>query len=209
MPKDTFYFTHDFNTRSDEKIKLLLRKHNMLGYGVFWAIIEDLYNNANALRLDYEGIAFDLRVDCDLIKSVINDFGLFVIEGENFGSCSVERRLIERKEKSETASLSANTRWKKYRNSQKDADALQTDSEGNARKERKGKERKEIKEIKEIKETKKIKEIKKPKFCVSFSEDFKFGIFDNGQKQELGSEQFILASEGFIKPSTIIWGSKY
>ena len=43
--KDTFYFPHDYNSRTDEKIKLLIRKHGIEGYGIFWAIVEDLYNN--------------------------------------------------------------------------------------------------------------------------------------------------------------------
>ena len=47
MPKDTFYFSHDYNARNDEKIKMLIRKHGMIGYGVFWAIVEDLYNIKN------------------------------------------------------------------------------------------------------------------------------------------------------------------
>jgi len=45
MPKDTYYFSHDYNCRNDEKIKRLLRKHGMCGYGIFWSIVEDLYNN--------------------------------------------------------------------------------------------------------------------------------------------------------------------
>ena len=78
MSKDTFYFSHDYNARSDDKIKNLIRKHGVAGYGIFWCIIEDLYNNANALRLDYEGIAYDLRADCETIKSIINNFDLFL-----------------------------------------------------------------------------------------------------------------------------------
>ena len=77
MAKDTFYFSHDYNSRSDEKIKLLIRKHGIEGYGIFWAIVEDLYNNANALRLDSDGISFDLRVDKNVIDSILNDFDLF------------------------------------------------------------------------------------------------------------------------------------
>ena len=133
MPKDTFYFSHDYNVRNDEKIKRLIRKHGMQGYGVFWAIIEDLYNNANALRTDYDGIAYDLRSDSDIVKSVINDFDLFVFDGEFFGSKSVQERLEQRNSKSESARKSASYRWK-------NANALQTQSEGNAKKERKGKE---------------------------------------------------------------------
>ena len=140
MGKDTFYFSHDYNSRSDEKIKLLIRKHGILGYGVFWAIIEDLYNNANALRLDYEGIAYDLRIDVKIIESIINDFDLFVIKEGIFGSLSVERRLNQRNEKSTKARDSAKYRWDKFKN---DANALQSQSEGNAIKERKVKKRKE------------------------------------------------------------------
>lgn len=111
----------------------------MNGYGVFWSIIEDLYNNANALQTDYEGIAYDLRMDEDVIKSIINDFDLFVIDGAEFGSMSVQRRLDERAEKSARARDSANKRWGN------DANAMRPQSEGNAIKERK------VKEIKESK----------------------------------------------------------
>ena len=137
MPKDTFYFSHDYNARNDEKIKMLIRKHGMIGYGVFWAIVEDLYNNANALRTDYDGIAYDLRLHSDIVKSVVNDFDLFEINGDYFGSSSVQARLDQRNEKSLSARKSASYRWNKK---EEDANALQTLSEGNAKKERKGKE---------------------------------------------------------------------
>lgn len=140
--KDTYYFSHDYNARSDIKIKALIRKHGITGYGIYWCIVEDLYNNANALRLDYESIAYELRVDEDIIKSIINDFELFEIEDEYFMSLSVERRLLERENKSNKARKSANDRWEKHR---KNANAMQTHSEGNAIKERKEKEIKENK----------------------------------------------------------------
>lgn len=141
MAKDTYYFTHDYNTRSDNKVKRLILKHGMAGYGVFWSIVEDLYNNANALPTDYELIAFDLRVNEDLVKSVINDFELFVIDGSTFGSTSVERRLNERNEKSLKAKRSAELRWKNKKET--DANALQPQTDGNAIKEKKGNEIKE------------------------------------------------------------------
>ena len=144
MAKDSsFYFSHDYNARNDGKIKKLLRTHGMLGYGIFWAIVEDLYNNANALHLDYESIAFDLRADSEVVKSVIFDFDLFEIRDVIFASTSVQRRLDQRNNKSIKARASANSRWEKERF---DADALHSDSEGNAIKERKGKEIKERKE---------------------------------------------------------------
>ena len=132
--KDTYYFSHDYNSRQDEKIKRLIMKHGLLGYGIFWAIVEDLYNNANALPLDFESIAFDLRTqDTGIIESIINDYDLFKNDGQFFWSESVQRRLDEREERSVKARQSANKRWN-------NANAMQSHSEGNAIKERKGKE---------------------------------------------------------------------
>jgi hypothetical protein len=150
--KETYYFTHDYNTRSDIKIKKLLSKHGYLGYGIYWAIIEDLYQNANALRLDYECIAYDLRTDNELVKSVLHDFDLFVISNDIVSSLSIERRLGERTIKSEKARESALARWNK---GETDANALRTHCEPNAIKERKGKEikGKEIKENNRLRAT--------------------------------------------------------
>lgn len=134
MAKDTFYFTHDYNSRNDPKIKKLISKHKFLGYGIFWAIIEDLYQNANALPTDYESIAFDLRTDPELVKSIICDFDLFQFDGEEFGSKSVETRLNARNAKSLKARESALNRWNK---SERNANALPTQSDCNAIKESK------------------------------------------------------------------------
>jgi hypothetical protein len=132
------WFSHDYNTRVDYKIKKLIIKHNYQGYGLFWAIVEELYKNANALPLDYECIAIDLRADCELVTSVINDFGLFKIEDGIISSESAQRRLDERNSKSIKARESANLRWG-------NANALPKQSKGNAikGKEIKGKEKKE------------------------------------------------------------------
>ena len=147
MSKDTFYFSHDYNARNDPKIKALIRKHGLCGYGLFWAVVEDLYNNANALPTDYESIAFDLRTNPDVIESLINDFELFVIEGDIFGSLSIQKRIDERNAKSTKARDNANKRWNK------DANAMPPHSKRNAIKESKVKENKESK-VKEIKEKK-------------------------------------------------------
>ena len=136
----TFYFSHDYNCRTDEKIKNLLMRHGMTGYGIYWAIIEDLYNNANALQVHYERIAYELRTDESLVKSIINDFNLFVIEGEFFKSLSVEKRIEKRLGISASASKAAKTRWDKHKT---DANAMRPHSESNAdAMQRKGKESK-------------------------------------------------------------------
>ena len=69
MPKDTYYFSHDYNCRNDEKIKRLLRKHGMSGYGIFWSIVEDLYNNSlnwhNNIQVEYLKTRKDETKDTD------------------------------------------------------------------------------------------------------------------------------------------------
>jgi CRISPR/Cas system-associated protein endoribonuclease Cas2 len=128
MNKETFYFSHDYNARSDSKIKKLIVKHGFAGYGLYWSIVEDLYQNANALQTDYDCIAFDLHTDSKVIKSIVEDFGLFEIKDGYFGSLSIQRRLDERDKKSQTARDTAFKRWNKEGN----AKAMQTHSEGNA-----------------------------------------------------------------------------
>jgi hypothetical protein len=139
--KDTFYFSHDYNARNDEKIIDLIMVHGMQGYGIYWSIVENLYNNANALQTHYKRIAFELRVDEDIVKSVINDFNLFIIEGDFFYSSSVAERLEKRVEISENARNAANKRWAKNA----DAMPMQCDSNADVM-QRKGKEIKEKKE---------------------------------------------------------------
>ena len=172
MSKDTFYFPHDYNARSDPKIKKLIRKHGFVGYGIYWAIVEDLYDNANALPTDYETIAYDFRTDVIIITSIINDFELFIVNGESFGSLSIQKRLEARDKKSSKARESARLRWDKVK---EDANALPPQSDPNAIKERKEKEKKE----KERKLKEKEEGDKPPVFM------FKKSLLDYGFEKQL------------------------
>ena len=136
MSKETFYFSHDYNARYDIKIKRLIVKHSFEGYGLYWALIEDLYQNANALPLDYDCIAYAFRTNSDLIRSIVNDFNLFEVDDDTFGSLSVQRRLDKRNEKSRKARQSAMKRWGD------DANALRKKCDSNAIKESKVKDNK-------------------------------------------------------------------
>jgi hypothetical protein len=108
---DTFYFSHDYTSRSDDKIKRLLRKHGMQGYGIFWAIVEDLYINENKIAEDYEGIAYDLRIDAETAKSIIQDFELFQVENGFIRSNAINVRIEKRNIASKKGRESADKRW--------------------------------------------------------------------------------------------------
>lgn len=144
--KKSYYFSHDYNARNDEKLQRLMQKHWMSWVGIFWCIVEMLYEQDWYIQEDYDCIAFVLHEECERIKSVIQDFWLFIINDWKITSKTVSDRIWYMKQKSQKAKESAEEGRKK-----RNAFALQTHSKGNANKvkENKVKESKE-KYIKEI-----------------------------------------------------------
>jgi hypothetical protein len=114
MSKDNFYFSHDYYARTDTKMRNLTMKHGMAGIGTFWCIVEMLYEEGGYLPLEYERIAFELRIDTNVVRSVIEDFNLFKFDEEAFWSESALERLRLRMEKSAKAKKSVEKRWEKY-----------------------------------------------------------------------------------------------
>ena len=144
MSKDAYYFSHDANAHTDEKIIDLRMNHGWEGYGIYWAIIEML-RSASEYRLntEYNRIAFALNTNSNTIKSIIEDHNLFVIEDESFYSESLMRRMKAKDAKSNKARENALKRWGK--SSESNANASDSHSDGNANK-RKGNEKKENKD---------------------------------------------------------------
>ena len=90
------------------------------------------------MRTHYKRIAYALNANEAILQKIIEGYGLFDIDGNDFWSDAVIERLNQRNDKSAKARQSANKRWR-------DANAMRTQCDGNARKEKKGKKRKEIK----------------------------------------------------------------
>ena len=116
--KTTNYFSHDSNARNDEKLVGLRMKHGAAGYGVYFMLLERLREESSYTSVkDYNMLAFDLRVDASLIKSVIEDFGLFAFtdDGKCFYSESFSRRMGVKDEisikRSEAGKRGNNKRW--------------------------------------------------------------------------------------------------
>jgi hypothetical protein len=96
------YFPHDSNARGDEKLIALRIKHDWAGYGIYWALIEKLRDASGyKLAANYDVIAYDLRADQELIRSIICDFGLFCFTDDKkfFFSESLLHRMSKRDEK--------------------------------------------------------------------------------------------------------------
>ena len=161
--KETFYFAHDYNARNDPKLQNVLFDLGVEGIGVFWCIIEQLYEQGGKLPLHYcKSIAFALHVDFKCVERLVNDYGLFKNDGQNMWSESVLNRLNRRSEVSEKRKLAALARWRQSIENQSQTQApascrqvisnaseMQMQSNSNANAEHKGKEIKEKEIIKE------------------------------------------------------------
>ena len=116
MTKQKFekqFFPHDFNARGDQNIVALICEHGIAGYGLFWVIVEKLYEADGYLNADYKLLSYDLRVDEAMIKNIIEGSKLFKTKDGKFYSESVLRRLDIRRAKSLKASISAHAKWDK------------------------------------------------------------------------------------------------
>ena len=114
--KQTNYFPHDAGARNDEKLIRLRMRHGAAGYGVYFMVLERLREETDFVSVkDYNMIAFDLRVDAALIKSVVEDFGLFAFtdDGKCFYSVSFSQRMTMSHNLSTNRRKAALKRWGK------------------------------------------------------------------------------------------------
>lgn len=153
--KEAYYFSHDSNARNDEKILMLRAEHGWEGYGIYWMLIEMMFESSETYlyHSKTKGIAVAYNIDITVLKGVITtcvNEELFCTDNTTFWSESLRRRkdkYIEMKEKrSEAGKIGMSKRWGKITDNKKtnvDNGVISKDNKG---KEMKGKERKENEE---------------------------------------------------------------
>lgn len=108
------YFSHDSNARNSKKLLRLRQAHGAAGYGVYFMLLERLREEGGYTSdRDYDMIAYDLREDKELIRSVVEDFGLFEIsrDGSQFSSKGFIERMELREIRSQAGRKGASGRW--------------------------------------------------------------------------------------------------
>ena len=117
--KDSRYFKHDANARNDPKIKALIKKHGIEGYGRYWVIIE-IMRESSHYRLEeeayiWDSIAEELKISSqeakEFVGDCVNSFKLFVQDDGHFYAPSLLARMIQLQEVREKRSLAAKSRW--------------------------------------------------------------------------------------------------
>lgn len=162
MAKDTFYFPHDYNSRNDENIQLLMMDCGASGYGIFWAISEILHEEEDhRIELSdrfYKFLSKQMSTPVEQVMNIIDTcvvYDLFIKKENTIYSLRVEKNIGLRKEISENRSRAGKISAEKRALIKQNSTIVQqvlTGVQQNPTKERKGKERKERKEIKEKKE---------------------------------------------------------
>ena len=105
--KDAYYFSHDANARRDLRINELIIIYGYEGYGWYWALVEMMREQAD-YKLKING-KYSIQIYADELKTTsekasefiqdcINEFKLFVSDGEQFWSESLLRRMAIKEE---------------------------------------------------------------------------------------------------------------
>ena len=112
MKKDTYYFSHDYNSSNDVKVLFLRQQLGMEGYGIFWYLVEQLAQSGGTLPLRISPVlAMQMQVPEIKVRAVIEQFDLFVIKNDAFESERLNEHLQIRKNLSKSAIEGNKKRW--------------------------------------------------------------------------------------------------
>ena len=116
MKRKVHYFKHESNARNDEKLLAVRRDYGMEGYGVYWSIVEMLREaDEYSLPTDYHYIAWELHVAEELIKHIVEDYDLFIVEDGCFYSerlcCDMKKEREISEKRSEFGKKGMQSRW--------------------------------------------------------------------------------------------------
>ena len=122
------YFPHDSNARNDIKLIKVRAKYGYEGFGIYFALVELLFTENNKLCVDdFETLAFGLNCNAEILKDIILNFDLFIVDDNCFYSKRLDNTLDEINKRSLKASENAKKRWS-------NAVAMPSHSNGNASK---------------------------------------------------------------------------
>jgi len=93
--KDAYFFPHYIGARNDNKIMRLRLKYGMEGYGIYFALLEVLREQSDHVYplTDLDILSADIRVEQNIVESIIKDFALFKIDKTNFWSPKLQEYL--------------------------------------------------------------------------------------------------------------------
>ena len=133
------YFSHDSNARNSDKLMKVRMKLGAEGYGIFFMLIERLREEEGyKSTIDYDTLAFDLRVEPEKVKQVVENYDLFKFteDGKYFYSDSFNERMemmdVRAQQRKSKAKKAAEARWNKQSEDTSNAQTLPKQCSSNA-----------------------------------------------------------------------------
>lgn len=133
------YFSHDSNARNSDKLMKVRMKLGAEGYGIFFMLIERLREEEGyKSTIDYDTLAFDLRVDAEKVKQVVENYELFKFteDGKYFYSDSFNERMemmdVRAQQRKSKAKKAAEARWNKQTANTSNAETMPEQCPSNA-----------------------------------------------------------------------------
>jgi hypothetical protein len=104
MPKDTFWFPHDYEPTGDPKMQAMLSDHGAAGYGIYWRIAEMLHSDKQHKlpykKYIYQAIAKQMQANAKQNKNLLSKINITPDAVELFiKDCVSEYELFESDEK--------------------------------------------------------------------------------------------------------------
>jgi hypothetical protein len=88
MAKDSFFLQHDINAQEDPKCIMLIEQLGMEGYGIFWALVERLRQEADH-RLPFmilPPLSRRWNTSKEKLDAVVRNYSLFIFNETHFFS---------------------------------------------------------------------------------------------------------------------------
>ena len=133
------YFSHDSNARNSDKLMKVRMKLGAEGYGIFFMLIERLREEEGyKSTIDYDTLAFDLRVEPEKVKQIVENYDLFKFteDGKYFYSDSFNERMkmmdVRAQQRKSKAKKAAEARWNKQSGDTSNAQTLPKQCSSNA-----------------------------------------------------------------------------
>ena len=123
------YFPHDYYARQDVKIAKLIINEGYAGYGLFWSLVELLYQNEGEINYDLELISRLLNHnDKNQLQNIIEKYDLFEIKNNVIGNNRIKETIKRLKDVSKIRQSIAQKRWN---NKQDNIKKVENESEEN------------------------------------------------------------------------------
>lgn len=111
------YINHKISNRIEYVIRKLIERKGAAGYGVYWYILEELYESGGKILFEeIDSISKSLSVKKDFVASVIKSFSLFQYDSESFWSDEVIEQIEKRQKIKDKRKEAANKRWVSEKN---------------------------------------------------------------------------------------------